>query len=251
MMRTVVVGASCAAVAFVVGSAVGDLASLSGSGTAYAERARDAVAEVGAVNTVTGVLFDLRALDTLGETLALFAAAAGVRLSLRELPGERRRPQPRRDAPGRAAPATSDALRAVPLALVPLVVGFAALLTLRAHLGVGGGLQGGALAVAALVLVFLAGRYRTQRRLAPDPYLEIEEAVGVGGYVVVGLVGLVLGGAWLADVLPAGTPGTLRSGGTLVLLSALVAIESRAALLTVTAETQQEPLETEVEGERP
>jgi multicomponent Na+:H+ antiporter subunit B len=70
--------------------------------------------------------------------------------------------------------------------------------------------------------------------------------VSVGGYTVVGLAGLVLGAAFLENVLPVGVTGALLSGGTIQLLSVLVAIEAAAAVVLVIAEIQEEPLDREV-----
>ncbi len=198
------------------------------------------------LNTVSGVLFDLRSLDTLGEALALFAAAAGLQVVLSEHEGEGRVPTPRYARPGRTAPPTSDAVRTIALAFVPFVTALALVVTLRGHLGVGGGLQGGALGLAALALVFLGGRYQAQRRLTPMAALDAEETVGIGGYVALGLAGLAVGGSLLANVLPLGTPGQLLSAGTIGVLSLLIALEARAALLLIVIEAQEEPFEREL-----
>ncbi|GGI04601.1 hypothetical protein GCM10011354_09910 [Egicoccus halophilus] len=234
------------ALAFVVGLV--DLAPATSADSDLAAALVELAVEQRSPNTVSGVLFDLRATDTLGEALALFAASAGLQLVLRELPGEQRRSEPRSGAPGREAPPTSDAVRAAALALVVPTAVFAVYVTFRGHLGLGGGLQAGALAVTALALVFLAGRYRAQRHFAPDRQLDILEAVSLGGYVVVGLAGLVVAGAFLANVLPLGVLGELVSSGTILALSLLVAIEAGAAVLLIVAEVQEEPLEREEPG---
>ncbi|MFA9445309.1 MnhB domain-containing protein [Egicoccus sp. AB-alg6-2] len=233
-------------IAFLVGLA--DLAPASSAEGDLAAALVDRAVERRSPNTVSGVLFDLRATDTLGEALALFAASAGLQLVLRELPDERRRRTPRRGAPGRDAPPTSDAVRAAALALVVPTAVFAVYATFRGHLSLGGGLQAGALAVTALALVFLAGRYRAQRHFAPDRQLDLLEAVSLGGYVVVGLAGLVVAGAFLANVLPVGSLGVLVSSGTILALSLLVGIEAGAAVLLIVAEVQEEPLEREEGG---
>ncbi|MFA9428772.1 MnhB domain-containing protein [Egicoccus sp. AB-alg2] len=222
-----------------------DLAPATSAGSDLAGLLVDAAVEQRSPNAVSGVLFDLRATDTLGEALALFAASAGLQLVLRELPGEGRRHEPRRGAPGRSVPATSDAVRAAALALVVPTAVFAVYVTFRGHLSLGGGLQAGALAVTALALVFLAGRYRAQRHFAPDRQLDVLEAVSLGGYVLVGLAGLVVAGAFLTNVLPLGALGELVSSGTILALSFLVAIEAGAAVLLIVAEVQEEPLERE------
>lgn len=217
----------------------------SGDG-AYAQLLVERSVERRSPNAVSGVLFDLRALDTLGEALALFAAATGLQVALRELPGEHRRGTPREGRADRPHARTSDAVRACAAAATPALVGLAVLITVRGHLTVGGGLQGGAIAVAAVATVLLAGGYRAQRGLAPDDRLDVEEGVGAGGYAALGLAGLVFGGAFLANWLPLGEPGVLMSGGTIVLLSVLVAVEARAALLLIAAQLAEEPFEREV-----
>jgi multicomponent Na+:H+ antiporter subunit B len=202
--------------------------------------------ERSSVNAVAAVLFDLRPSDTLGEALALFVASAGLQLVLRGLEGERHRELPRTSVPGRASPMTSDTVRTVALTLVAPLAAFAVFVSVRGHLSIGGGLQGGAIASSALVTLFLAGRYRAQRRIAPESRLDHWEALSVGGFTVVGLAGLVLGAAFLENVLPVGVTGALLSGGTIQLLSVLVAIEAAAAVVLVIEEIQEEPLHREV-----
>jgi multicomponent Na+:H+ antiporter subunit B len=228
-----------------MGLGVADLPAGSSADGPYAQALTERSLGQHALNVVAGVLFDLRSLDTLGEALALFAAAAGLQLALRELPGEHQQGEPRRAAEDREVPSTSDAVRTVSFALVPPLAALAAVITLRGHLDVGGGLQGGGLALAALAMVFLGGHYRSQQRLAPDRHLDVEEAAGVGGYALLGLVGLLLGGALLENVLPRGVPGQLLSGGAVGVLGLLVAVEARAALGVILSEVQEEPFEQE------
>ncbi len=227
---------------------IADLPAGSSAEGPYARALTELAVERRALNAVAGVLFDLRSLDTLGEALALFAAAAGLQLTLRGLPGEDDddgEVDARRGASDRRIPETSDAVRTLSFALVPALAGLAAIVTLRGHLVPGGGLQGGALALAALAMIFLGGHYRSQQRLAPDTLLEVEEAVGAGGYALVGLVALFVGGALLENVLPLGTPGQLLSAGTVGVLGILVALEARAALGVILTEVQEEPFERE------
>jgi multicomponent Na+:H+ antiporter subunit B len=226
-------------------AAVGFPGTLESSGEYGELLARIGFEERAAVNAVAAVLFDLRPSDTLGEALALFVASAGLQLILRGLRGEHHRSLPRTSVPGREVPATSDAVRALALGLVVPLGAFAVFVSVQGHLTIGGGLQGGALASSALATLFLAGRYRAQRRLAPDDRLDHLEAFSVGGYVVVGLAGLVVGAAFLENVLPTGTVGELVSSGTIQLLSVLVAIEAGAAVVLVLSEIQEEPLERE------
>jgi multicomponent Na+:H+ antiporter subunit B len=216
----------------------------SGEG-AYAQLLVERSVEQRSPNAVSGVLFDLRALDTLGEALALFAAAAGLQIVLRERPGEGTRDTPREGRPDRRHVQTSALVRACGLAAVPALVGLAVFVTVRGHLTVGGGLQGGALAVAAVAVVLLGGGYGASHELASDDRLDVEEGIGAGGYVAIGLAALALGGAFLANWLPLGELGALLSGGTIVVLSVLVAVEARAALVLIARQLTEEPLERE------
>lgn len=238
--------AGAALLALVFGVVAVDLPGLVQADGAYGELlAGIAVEERGSLNAVAAVLFDLRPSDTLGEALALFVASAGLQLVLRGLAGERERALPRTSLPGRTVPVTSDAVRTIALTLVLPLVALAVFLSVRGHLSVGGGLQGGAVASSALAALFLAGRYRAQRRIAPEERLDHLEALSVGGYALVGVAGLVVGAAFLENVLPLGAAGALVSSGTIQVLSVLVAIEAAAAVVLVVAEIQEEPLERE------
>ena len=89
----------------------------------------------------------------------------------------------------------------------------------------GGGFQGGVVLAAGAVLVYLAGEYRAFRRVTPERLIDLAEGAGAGTYVLVGLVSLLLGDAFLTNFLPLGTEATLASGGTIGLLNAAVALE--------------------------
>ena len=73
-------------------------------------------------------------------------------------------------------------------------------------------------------------------RIFPKTALEALEALGAGGYVLVGLAPLVSGQGFLANFLPLGQLGDIRSGGTIALLNALVGIEVAAAFALLVTE---------------
>jgi multicomponent Na+:H+ antiporter subunit B len=92
-------------------------------------------------------------------------------------------------------------------------------------------------------LLYLAGRYRTLKRLRLLLAFELGEAVGTGAFVCVGLAGLVTSGAFLANVLPLGSFGTLRSGGTVGPLSVAVGIEVASAVVVLLAKFLEQLVE--------
>jgi multicomponent Na+:H+ antiporter subunit B len=201
-----------------------------------------ALDETGAVNTVSSVLFDQRSPDTLGEELALFAAATGITLLLRERNEEEELEAPRAAREERTVTPSSETVRIAALALVAPTVLFGIYVVGRGHISFGGGFQGGVLVASGLLLIYLSGRYETLRSLAPDDRLEAIEGFGAGGYVLVGLTTLLLGAAFLQNVLPMGTPGELLSAGTVPLLSFLVGMEVVGAVTLIAVEFQEQQL---------
>ena len=186
---------------------------------------RIGVEQVGSTDVVTGVNFNYRAFDTLGEEFILFAAVVGLGLLLRAQSDELRRRDPGDAQTGRGAPETSPAVRLSVLALAAPTALLAIYITAHGHLSPGGGFQGGVVGATALLLVYLGGNYRTMRRVAPYTLVEVTKAAGAGAFVAIGIGGLLAGGAFLESFLGPGVPGELVAGGTIPLLSTAVGLE--------------------------
>ncbi|MCC6190947.1 MAG: cation:proton antiporter [Anaerolineales bacterium] len=123
-------------------------------------------------------------------------------------------------------------VRTIIRALLPVVLVFGAYILTYGHLTPGGGFQGGMILVGALMSFYLAYGYEIVRRFN-DEDLDRIEHVGALLYVLIGLVGLVLGGVFLANVFRGGVPGTLLSGGTVPLLNFVVGFKVAAGTLIV------------------
>jgi multicomponent Na+:H+ antiporter subunit B len=80
------------------------------------------------------------------------------------------------------------------------------------------------------------------RRVSPQALTDAAEAAGAGGYVAVGLLGLAVGGAFLLNVLPLGTPGKLLSAGTVPLINLLVGLEVAAGFVLLLSEFLEQTL---------
>ena len=165
---------------------------------------------------VSAINFDFRGFDTLGEEFILFAAVVGVASLLRNLRGERDA-RPDDDARGRRVQETSVALSVIGLALVGPTVLVGLYVVLHGHQTPGGGFQGGVILATALLLVYLSDRYVTLRRVGPMALIEFAEALGAASLALLGLAGLLAGGAYLQNTLPLGTAGDLLSAGTIPL----------------------------------
>jgi multicomponent Na+:H+ antiporter subunit B len=186
-------------------------------------------------NTVTGVTFDLRGFDTLGEELILFVAALGAAVLLRAGRSERAVHEAA-EAEERRGPGTSDALRALGAVLVGPALLVGAYVVVHGALTPGGGFQGGVMLAGALLLVYAAGQVAAVQRVRPVALVEVADAVGAASYTLVALAGLVFGVAAMDNVLPLGTAGSLLSGGTVPVLSAAVGVEVTAAVTLILSE---------------
>ena len=187
---------------------------------------------------VGATTFDYRGFDTMGEEYILFAAVMGLVILLRELRGERTEEEEEEEESPvhRRRREASDALRVLGLALVGPLVVLGIYIVAHGHITPGGGFQGGVILAAALIVVSLAGRYPTMRRVRPIPLVELADAGGAAGFVLVGLGGLIAGSEFLYNFLPLGEPGTLLSAGMLPLLNISVGLEVAGAFVLLISE---------------
>lgn len=203
---------------------------------------RVATAERHITNVVSAVYFDYRGLDTLGEEYILFASVIGVALLLRERRGESERDHPEGE-PARVRQHRSPAIRWSGRWMIGLVNLFGLYVVVHAQLTPGGGFQGGVILGTGALLVYLAESYRSYRRAVRRKWVDLAEAVGAGGYAVMGLAGLVIGGSFLKNVLPLGTTGTLLSAGTIPVINLFVGLEVAAGFTLLYLEFLEETRE--------
>lgn len=179
------------------------------------------VADTGAINIVAGVLLDYRGFDTLGEASVIFASVAAVSAAFA----------------GSVVPRTDAGLgllvrRAVAY-LAPLFLLFPAYIVLHGHLSPGGGFQGGvSLAVLLILLTITFGTRRTAAAAGPGA-LHTTEALSAGAFVLVGIVGIVGGASFLANLaagFPPGVPGDLWSAGAIPLLNVIIGAKVASGL---------------------
>jgi multicomponent Na+:H+ antiporter subunit B len=204
---------------------------------------RIAVPQRHSTDVVTAVNFDYRGIDTVGEEFILFVSVAGVALLLRAERDEVEREAPRRVVDIEREARTSEAVQALCLALVPPIVLFGLYVVTHGQVTPGGGFQGGVVLATAPLLIYLGGEYRTLRALSPAALVDLLGALGAGGFVVIGLAGLIAGAtgliagaAFLQNVVPLGPVGTVISAGTIPLISFAVGLEVGAGFLLMLSE---------------
>ena len=184
-----------------------------------------------ATDIVTGLNFDLRAFDTLGEEFILFASVSGVALLLRQMRDEDEQEQTSPGIEDHRFSGASDGLKLTSLLLIPLLVAFGADLVFHGQLTPGGGFQGGIVLAAGPIAILLAGRYLSMKAVAPKLLLESADAIGATAYALIGLGGLIFAGIYLKNFLPLGAQGHLLSSGIMPLNSAAVGLEVAGAFL--------------------
>ena len=172
----------------------------------------------------TAVNFDFRGFDTLGEEYILFVSVTGLALLLRAMRGEIE-DEPLEFAPDRKVRPRGEAIGGLGLLLTGATNLFGLYIVIHAHLTPGGGFQGGAILGTACLIVYLAVGYREFHTISPKALMESAEAIGAGGYALIGIATLIAGGAFLANMLPLGTTGNLFSGGTIPVINLAVGLE--------------------------
>jgi multicomponent Na+:H+ antiporter subunit B len=190
---------------------------------------------------VTAVVFDYRGFDTLGEEFILFASVVGVALLLRA-GREEEEHEPHREARAHGESATTDAIRVAGLGMIGPTVLVGLAIAAHGHVTPGGGFQGGVILATASLLVFLSGEYLAFRRVNPITLIDVAKGTGAGGFVGVGLLGLVTGAAYLANVLPLGKAGDLLSGGTIPVANMAVALGVAAGFVLILSEFLEQTL---------
>jgi multisubunit Na+/H+ antiporter MnhB subunit len=83
------------------------------------------------------------------------------------------------------------------------------------------------------LMVYLAGDPRVFHRIAPHGLVEVAEALGVLGYLAIGLCGLALGVEFLRNVVPLGPVGKIHSAGTIQLVNLSTGLEVSAGFIVL------------------
>jgi len=179
----------------------------------------EGIKETGAVNIVTSVVVGYRAFDTLGEVTVLFVAAMGLGAILTTVGGKAvREIEP-------ASLILSTGCRV----LFPLILVFGSYVFIHGHLTPGGGFQGGAIIASAYLLIYLGCRERRISRFASN----LAESLGGLVFVVIGLLGLVLGSYFLINFLPKGTANTLLSAGIIPIIYVAIGFKVGSELASI------------------
>jgi multicomponent Na+:H+ antiporter subunit B len=214
-----------AALAVTLGVGLAGLPSFGSRITAYAGMLNElAPRQRHVTDVVSAITFDYRGIDTLFEEFILLSAVTGISVLLRPFSDETRK-LPEDKAPDRSIPPPSPAVWLLAVFLSSLLALTGIETVTHGQLTPGGGFQGGVILASAFYVVYLGTNYVTVERFQPPPLLEASHGVGAFGYVIIGLLGLLVGASFLSNVVGLGVAGTLISGGTIPLLNLVVGLE--------------------------
>lgn len=216
-------GAAGTAVLFLL--AVLDMPPFGSTFHPYRNHAVPAAVAHATANVVSSVNFDQRGFDTLAEESILLASVVVVATLLRKTDRDRWR----RRTGGRVL----DSTRLMGWVLLPYTLLLGLDVIAHGHLTPGGGFQGGVVLGTAVHLLYVAGRYDALRRTRPLRPFEWGEAIGTGAFACLGIAGVLVTGAFLANVVPQGTFGTLLSAGTVPILNGAVGVEVASGVVVL------------------
>lgn len=175
----------------------------------------NAPAQVGAANIVASVVLGYRGFDTLLELTILFSAATAIGLVIGKPHAETARD-----------PDAGFILQAGADLFFPLLLVIGLYIIFHGHLTPGGGFQGGVILACAFFIPLLArpGSVFDQRAVS------LIEGLSGSAFIVIGLLAMFEGKAFLTPLLGKGELGSLLSAGTLPLLYLAVGLKVGAEL---------------------
>ncbi len=199
------------------------------------------VSQRNVTDAVTAVNFDYRGFDTIGEEFILFISVMGTLVILREAEEKRHQEVPDAISPARLVPA-SEAVGIWILLLVAPKVLWGIYIVTHGQLTPGGGFQGGVILASVPLIIYLGTSLGTFQRVTSFRLVELAEALGAAGYVLIGMDAWLYGKEFLTNVLPLGRQGQLSSGGTIPLISLSTGLEVTAGFVLLLYAFLQETL---------
>lgn len=177
--------------------------------------------ETGAVNTVTGMILDYRAFDTLGESFVLFTATCAVLILLRE---DRSALTLKKDERSDRLCLLSDdpIVRATCKTIIPIIMMFGVYILLNGHLSPGGGFAGGAIIGAGLILYAQVLGFDKASAVLSEKLIKGITFVSLSFYCLIKSYSFFTGANGLESIISPGVPGRIFSAGIILPLNLAV-----------------------------
>ena len=170
----------------------------------------------GSANAVTSVVTYFRGFDTLGEVTILFLSIFGVSLGLEGFKDKLN-----------IFGYQNTLLKIGVDTLFPIIILFGIYVIVHGHLSPGGGFQGGVIIASGFLLMFLA---KGDDLSINHKILELVESLSGVGFILIGVLGVLIVDKFLGNFLPIGEVGKLFSGGIIPLIYIFVGIKVSAEM---------------------
>lgn len=152
--------------------------------------------EAGTKNIITGILFNYRGYDTMGEVAIIYAASAGVLAVL----GMNKKNI--RTFMERSVVEFSFIIRTAVIFLMPFIILFSIFMILYGTTLPGGGFQGGAIIGAGTIIFTIVFGFREATNRINARFITILKSTAIVAFFLVGSVGVIQGTNFLTYMLP-------------------------------------------------
>ena len=178
-----------------------------------------------AVNSITGMILDYRAFDTLGESFVLFSGVTCVFILLQGIKDDDSYLKKHKQYKEFAAH-YDQIVRCAAKILIPIVFIFGIYVVLNGHLSPGGGFSGGAILGAGLILFSLAFGDEVAGKFFTLKTFKTISAIALFGYSFTKCYSFLMGGMHyhdpIADWFHSLANGSILSGGYILILNICV-----------------------------
>jgi len=120
--------------------------------------------------------------------------------------------------------------------IIPFAQVYGIFIILHGHISPGGGFSGGALIGSTLILYTLVFGMKKGEKKFSHKTSEFAESGGIFIYVLIGFIGLIFGGSFLANIsagFPIGTPGEILSSGMIPILMVGIGIKVASTMISL------------------
>jgi multicomponent Na+:H+ antiporter subunit B len=152
--------------------------------------------------------------------------------------------------PGRVYERRSEAAILICRIFGPLTLLFGLYMVLHGTATPGGGFQGGVIVASSVILVYLGEGYANWRKLVRSPALDALEGAGALLFALGGVGPMLVGAAFMQNVLPLGKSRDLLSGGLMVLQNAFVGMAVTGGFAMLFLEFMEQTRRPKSEEER-
>lgn len=120
--------------------------------------------------------------------------------------------------------------------ITPFIQLYGIFVVLHGHLSPGGGFAGGAIIGASFILFTLAFGIKESNKLIPHSVTARIETGGILWFILLGLVGVMMGGSFLGNKVagfPLGQLGSILSGGLITLATIGIGLKVASTMITL------------------